>query len=189
MTEQDITAVLGEAQKGSRDAAEALLAAVYDRLRSLADDQLRRERPGHTLQPTALVHEAYLKLVDQSRVEWQGRTHFFAVAAQAMHRILIDHARARNREKRGGGWRQVTLHDAYALTSQRDLELIALHDALEKMRTIDARATEAAELRIFGGLGSEEIARMLDVSARTVERDWKWAQAWLRRELTGREEP
>jgi RNA polymerase sigma factor (TIGR02999 family) len=184
MADPDITSLLHEAREGGGD-RDALLAAVYDRLRSLAEESLRRERPGHTLQPTALVHEAYLKLVDQNRVEWRGRTHFHAVAAEAMRRILVDHARARNRKKRGGGCRRVTLYDAFALTRDRGLDMIDLHDALERMRAIAGRAADVVEQRIFGGLEVDEVARMLDVTTRTVERDWKWAQAWLRRELSG----
>lgn len=187
MPTDDLSRMLCDAAGGSGD-RDALLDAVYDRLRELAEDQLRRERPGHTLQPTALVHEAYMKLVDQTRVEWQGRSHFCAVAAEAMRRILVDHARARNREKRGGGCRKVTLHDAYTLTSNRDLEMIALDEALGRMRAISERAATITEQRIFGGVGSEDAARMLNVTPRTVERDWKWAQAWLRRELGDRSE-
>ena len=158
---------------------------VYEELRTLAEGYLRRERSDHTLQPTALVHEAYLKLVDQNRVDWQGKTHFKAVAAQAMHRALVDHARARNREKRGGKWRRVTLYDAFALAgAHKDLEALALHDALEKMQRLDERQRKVVELRLFGGLTSEEAGRILGVSARTVDRDWKMGQAWLRRELS-----
>ena len=187
MTADDGSRMLRDTDGGGAD-REALLDAVYDRLRGLAEDQLRRERAGHTLQPTALVHEAYMKLAKQEKVRYQGRSHFCAVAAEAMRRILVDHARARNREKRGGGCRKVTVHDAYALTSNRDLELIALDEALERMRAISDRAATIVEQRIFGGLGSAETARMLDVTPRTVERDWKWAQAWLRRELGDRSE-
>lgn len=187
MPDEELTTMLRDVASGRVD-RDKLLAAVYDGLRGLAADQLRSERPGHTLQPTALVHEAWIRLVDQTRVEWQGRTHFHAVAAQAMRRILIDHARAKKREKRGGGWRRVTLDDAYALTRDRNIDVIALHDALEKMHGIAERAATIVELRIFGGLSNEDVARMLDVSERTVERDWKWAQAWLRRELLEAEE-
>ena len=123
-------------------------------------------------------------LVDQTRVNWQGKTHFKAVAAQAMGRLLVDHARARNREKRGGGWRRVSLYDAFQLSERNDLDALSLQDALEKMRSLDDRQAQVVELRLFGGLSSEESARILGVSVRTVERDWKMGQAWLRRELS-----
>ena len=184
MAERDITSILNEAGPGNESARDALLEAVYGEIRALAEARLRQERAGHTLQPTALVHEAYLKLVDQTRVNWQGRTHFLAVAAQAMRRILIDHARRRGREKHGGGWRRVTLYDAFALKADHDLDVVALHEALEKMARLDERQANVVELRLFGGLTTEETARMLEVSTRTVERDWKMGQAWLRRELS-----
>ena len=187
MAERDITSMLNDAGPGNAAARDALLEAVYDEIRALAEGKLRQERAGHTLQPTALVHEAYLKLVDQTRVNWQGRTHFLAVAAQAMRRILIDHARRREREKRGGSWRRVTLYDAFALRTDHDLDVVALHEALEKMARLDARQAKVVELRLFGGLTAEETARMLDVSTRTVDRDWKMGQAWLRRELSERD--
>ena len=137
-----------------------------------------------TLQPTALVHEVYLRLVDRSRVRWQGRTHFKAVAAQAMHRVLVDHARAKNRTKRGGGRRPATLYDAFALAENRVLDTLALHDALEKMRTLAERQADVVEYRLLGGLSSEESARLLGVSSRTIERDWTMAQACMRRDLS-----
>ena len=150
----------------------------------MAAKALRRERPDHTLQATALVHEAYLKLVDQTRVDWQGSTHFKAVAAVAIRRVLIDHARSKKREKRGGNWRKVTLHDAFALAEKNDLDMISLHEAMEKMRKIDERQHKVVELRLFGGLSSDDTAKILDVSLRTVERDWKMGKTWLRRELS-----
>ena len=180
----DATGLLGEAGGGNRRAADELLTLVYDELHDLAGGKMRQERTGHVLQPTALIHEAYLKLVDQSRVNWQGKTHFKAVAAQAMHRVLVDHARAENRQKRGGGRRPVTLHDAFALVENRAMDALALHDALEKMRKLDERQTTVVEYRLFGGLGSEETARLLGVSSRTVDRDWTMGQAWLRREMS-----
>ncbi|MHC4416771.1 MAG: sigma-70 family RNA polymerase sigma factor [Planctomycetota bacterium] len=180
----DATRLVTDLSGGNERAADELLRLVYDELRALAQGYLRRERPDHTLQPTALVHEAYLKLVDQTRVDWKGRTHFKAVAAQAMHRVLVDHARAHGREKRGGGWRRVPLYDAFQLGGRRQLDPLDLHDALEKMRQLDERQTSVVELRLFGGLSGEEAARILGVSVRTVERDWKMGQAWLRRELS-----
>ena len=185
MTNQpDATGLLNEAEAGDHQAADKLLGLVYDELHELAAGKMRGERTDHTLQPTALVHEVYLRLVDQSRVKWQGKTHFKAVAAQAMHRVLVDHARAKNRTKRGGGRRPATLYDAFALAENRVLDALALHDALEKMRTVDNRQTDVVEYRLSGGLSSEETARLLEVSSRTVERDWTMGQAWLRRELS-----
>ena len=184
MSPANPTELLSDITAGDARAADELLKLVYPELRQLAQQALRRERPDHTLQATALVHEAYLKLIDQTRVDWQGQTHFKAVAAMAMGRILVDSARARNREKRGGGWRRVTLHDAFSLSEQRELDPLELAEALETMKQLDARQGAVAEYRLFAGLTSEEIARLLEVSTRTVERDWKMAQAWLRRELT-----
>ena len=180
---KDITAMLTAKIDGDRRSADALLEAVYDELRSLADGKLRRERAAHTLQPTALVHEAYMKLVDQERVSWQGKTHFYAVAAQAMQRILVDHARHGKRQKRGGGWQKVELDDACIMEDQPALDLLALEQAMEKMKALDPRQARVVELRLFGGLTADETAQMLDVSVRTVDRDWTMAQAWLRREL------
>ena len=180
----DATELVADLSGGNARAADELLPLVYEELRALAEGYLRRERPDHTLQPTALVHEAYLKLVDQSRVDWQGRTHFKAVAAQAMHRVLVDHARARGREKRGGGWRQVPMYDAFQLGGRERLDPADLLDALDKMRELDERQANVVKLRVFGGLSGEEAARILGVSVRTVERDWKMGQAWLRRELS-----
>lgn len=179
----DVTQMLSDAADGKPRAAEELLPVVYDELRGLAANYLHHERANHTLQPTALVHEAYMKLVDQTRVNWQGTTHFRAVAAQAMQRVLIDHARGKNRQKRGGGWQKVTMHDAFTLTDQSDIDVEALHEAMEKMRQLDERQTKVVELRVFGGLSSAEIAKYLDVSERTADRDWKMGLAWLRREL------
>ena len=184
MSPTNPTELLSNITGGDTRAADELLKLVYPELRQLAQRALRRERPDHTLQATALVHEAYLKLIDQTRVDWQGQTHFKAVAAMAMGRILVDSARARNREKRGGGWRRVTLHDAFGLSKQRELDPVDLAEALETMKQLDARQGAVAEYRLFAGLTSEETARLLDVSTRTVERDWKMARAWLRRELT-----
>jgi RNA polymerase sigma factor (TIGR02999 family) len=184
MPTTDVTAILNDFDGGDRRAGDVLLGAVYDELHALAERRLRGEQRGHTLQPTALVHEAYLKLVDQSRVHWQGRTHFKAVAAQAMQRVLVDHARHKKRQKRGGGWRQVTLHDAYALRRDHQVDALALTEAMEAMRALDERQAKVVELRLFGGLTVAETAGLLGVATRTVERDWKMGQAWLRRELS-----
>lgn len=157
---------------------------VYDEFRALAARHLRRERANHTLQPTALVHEAYLRLIDQTRVDWQGRTHFFAVGAQAIRRILVDHARNRKRQKRGGGAGRVTLDESVALAPQRAEEILALDEALETLGKLDARQAQVVEMRFFAGMSVEEVAEVLGVSKRTIEGDWTMARAWLMRELS-----
>jgi RNA polymerase sigma factor (TIGR02999 family) len=156
---------------------------VYEELRTLASSYLRRESLGHTLQPTALVHEAYMRLVDQRRVQWTGRSHFLAIAAQAMRRILVEHARKRNAARRGGG-RGVTLEDHHALVSDEPVDLIALDTALQRLEVLDARQAQTVELRFFGGLEIREIAEMQGVSEITVKRDWRSAKAWLFNELS-----
>lgn len=183
-SKSDLTELLEDVSRGNQRAADELLQSVYGEIRDMAANALQREHPGHTLQATALVHEAYIKLVDQTRVDWQGETHFKAVAAIAIRRVLIDHARSKNREKRGGNWRKVTLHDAFALVNDRNLDLLCLHEAMEKMQKLDFRQHRVVELRLFGGLTSDETAKILDVSSRTVDRDWKMGQVWLRRELS-----
>jgi RNA polymerase sigma factor (TIGR02999 family) len=188
-TSADTTRLLAEAGGGNPQAADALLALVYDELRELAEACMRRERPGHTLQPTALVHEAFLRLVDQTRVDWQGRTHFKAVAARAMQRLLVDHARGRDREKRGAGWRRVALDDAFLAGPDRAFDSLMLQEALDKMRLLDPRQTQVVEYRLLGGLDARETARILGVSLRTVERDWTMGRAWLRRELSKGDRP
>jgi RNA polymerase sigma factor (TIGR02999 family) len=165
---------------------ENLLPFVYDELRRLAGSYLRREGAGHTLQATELVHEAYLRLADQTRVDWAGRTHFFAVAATAMRRILVDHARRRSRQKRGGAEQQVTLHDELDFFRTAELEaedLIVLDDALTALADYDQRQSRIVEMRAFAGLTVEEVAGILGVSKRTVEGEWAHARAWLRRRL------
>ena len=157
---------------------------LYADFRALALRQLAKERKGHTLQPTALVHEAFLKLVDQSRVNWHGRTHFFAVGAQAMRRILVEHARGRKRQKRGGGARRVALDEVDAVVPDRGADVLAIDEALERLAALDGRQARVVEYRVFGGLGMEEIAGALGVSKRTVEGDWRMARAWLHRELS-----
>lgn len=170
---------------GDRSAAEQLFALLYDSFHDLAARYLKAERPGHTLSPTALVHEAYLKLVDQSRVSWQGRTHFLAVGAQAMRRILVDHARARKRSKRGGGRVRIQLAEGLALSVQRDEDVLAVDEALARLAKVDPRQATIVELRFFGGLGVAEVAEFLALSKRTIENEWTMARAWLRRELGG----
>ena len=163
--------------------AAELLPLVYNELRQLAANYLKRERDGHTLSPTALVHEAFLKLVDQSRVDWKGKTHFLAVGADAMRRILIDHARARKRDKRGRDWRRVAFDHAVADLAVLDVDLVDFRDALEALAALDSRQARVVELRLFAGLSMEEIATVLTVSKRTIEGDWTHAKAWLRERL------
>ena len=187
----DVTAALIELQEGANDlepTAKRILPTVYAELRSLAAYYLRGERPGHTLQATALVHEAFLRLADQDRVNWRGRTHFFAVAAQAMRRVLVDHARARLREKRGGDLQRVTLGDSLpgcpSDPAGLDLETILdLDRALTKLAALDPRQADLVEQRFFGGCPVAQAATNLGVSVRTAEADWAHAKAWLSREL------
>ncbi|MCI0364616.1 MAG: sigma-70 family RNA polymerase sigma factor [Phycisphaerales bacterium] len=181
----DATQVLTLAVKGDRQAAANLLPLVYDELRALAAKALRRERPDHTLQPTALVHEAFLRLIDQTHAEYKSRTHFFAIGAQAIRRVLVDHARRQGADKRGGDWLKVTMEHAAAQQGTNDdaLDVLGLDEALNKLAGLDERQSKVVELRFFGGLSVEETAAMLDVSPRTVEEDWRMAKAWLRREL------
>lgn len=182
-----IVADLSGGKSGPPASAEELLPLVYDELRQRAELYMRWERPGHTLRPTALVHEAYLKLVDQSRVNWRGRTHFFAVGANAMRRLLIDHARGRRREKRGGGWQRITLAESLPASRDPNLDLdqlLSLNSALEKLARLDERQARVVELRFFAGLKVDEVAHLLGVSQRTVEGDWMHARAWLKRELS-----
>ena len=184
-----IVSALGEDEADSPATPEELLPLVYEDLRRRAALYMRRESPGHTLQPTALVHEAYLKLVDQSRVNWRGRTHFFAVGANVMRRLLIDHARGRGRKKRGRGWQRVTLAESLSPSKDPNLnveELLSLNNALEKLSRLDERQAKVVELRIFAGLTVDEVAHLLGVSKRTVDDDWRHARAWLKRELSHR---
>lgn len=181
---RDATEILSEVGKTDASVVAAkLLPLVYKELRTLAAKYLRQERLGHTLDPTALVHEAFLRLVDQDRVNWQGKTHFFAVCAEAMHRILIDYARSNRRLKRGGEWRRVALHNAVSELARSDVQLIDFKDALERLATLDKRQARVVQLRLFAGLTMEEIAGVLGVSKRTIEGDWTHAKAWLRAEL------
>lgn len=170
---------------GDQSALERLTPLVYTELRRLAARYLRRERTGHTLQSTALVHEAYLRLIDQNRVQWQNRAHFFGVAAQLIRRILVDHARNRNAHKRGAGAVKLALDEAIALPQQRDLDLVALDDALETLAKLDPQQARVVELRFFTGLSVEETAEVLQISPATVKREWTAAKAWLYREISG----
>jgi len=179
----DVTILLEKAGDGDTSAVNRLMPLVYDELRALAESCLQRERPDHTLQATALVNEAYLRLVKQEDVKWQNRAHFFAVAAQAIRRILVDHARTHGRAKRGGGHQRVCLDEDLVVPEERDLDLVALDEAMEKLAKLNKRQARIVELRFFGGLGLKEVAEFLGVSPRTVDGDWSMARAWLRREL------
>jgi RNA polymerase sigma factor (TIGR02999 family) len=182
-TTADVTRILRAWRDGDATAPDRLMPLVYAELRRLARDYLRRERPGHTLQPTALVHEAYLRLVRQSDVDWQSRAHFFGIAARMMRRILIDHARAHLADKRGGGPRPLSLDETIHTPADRAAELVALDDALERLAELDPRKGRVVELRFFGGLTAAEAAAFLEVSEKTVKRDWQIARLWLHREL------
>ncbi|MEO6525330.1 MAG: sigma-70 family RNA polymerase sigma factor [Gemmatimonadaceae bacterium] len=186
-TPPDVTGLLLAWRAGDAAAGERLLPAIYDELHRQAARAMRREDGAHTLQATALVHEAYLRLVDQRRVEWRSRAHFFGVAAQMMRRVLVDHARTRLAAKRGGALQRVTLRDVGAGDSAVDdeLDVLALHDALERLAAFDPDQARLVELRYFGGLGIEDTAEALGVSPATVKREWAVARAWLRRELEG----
>ena len=184
-----VTQLLEKFEPGDRHAGEQLFADVYTELRALAARYLHRERKSHTLQPTALVHEAYLKLVGQTRVDWQGRAHFLAFAAQAMRQILVDHARRHRAEKRGGDRHRIALDDNLVIESNRDVDLLALEDALIKLTKLDPRQAQMIELRFFGGLSIVEVAKVIGKSKRSVEREWTMVRAWLRRELSTSDVP
>ena len=183
-----VTRLLADFSEGSAAAKEELFGVVYQDLRAMAAAYLRRERHGHTLQPTALVHEAYCRLVDRDKAGLQDRNHFFAVAAQAMRRILVDHARKRGAKKRGGGRYRIALDRLPELQEERDAMMTALDDALTELAALDERQSRIVELRFFGGLTIEQAAEVLGISHATVERDWKVAKAWLHRELTRSQE-
>jgi RNA polymerase sigma-70 factor (ECF subfamily) len=181
----EVTNLLRSWGRGEEDAANRLLAVIYDDLHAQAARAMRREGGEHTLQATALVHEAYLRLVDQKHVDWKNRAHFFAIAAQSMRRVLVDHARGRLAEKRGGGVEKVTLSDAAVGSNDDDaVDVLALHDALERLAALDADQARVVELRYFGGMNIDETAEALGISAATVKREWAVARAWLKRELS-----
>jgi RNA polymerase sigma-70 factor, ECF subfamily len=185
---QGITQLLLAWSNGDQEALEKLTPLVYAELHRLAKFYMVRERTGHTLQTTALIHEAFLRLIDWKNVRWQNRAHFFGVAAQVMRRILVDFARSRQSIKRGNGTQQISLDEAITIHEDRSAELIALDDALKSLAEIDRRKSEIIELRFFGGLSAEETAEVLNVSLRTVEREWNLARTWLYRELRGKDE-
>ncbi len=181
---EQATEIVNALAAGNREASKRLFELLYEDFRRLAGAYLKKEHPGHTLQPTALVHEAYLKLIDQTRVQWHGRTHFFAVGAQAMRRILVDHARYRHRAKHGGGRYRICLRDDLVLSRQRDEDLLVVDEAIEKLTLVDPRQATIVELRFFGGLSVEEVAEVMGLSKRTIEKEWTMVRAWLRRELS-----
>lgn len=179
----EVTLLLRRVSAGDASPVSRLLPLVYEELKAMAESHLRQERSGHTLQATALVHEAYLKLVEQRSTDWQNRGHFFAIAAQAMRRILCNHARDRSRQKRGGKRKRVDLSDSIVLADAPEVEFDALDDALVKLGAMDERKVRIVELKFFAGLSIEEIAQFLEVSTATVKREWTLAKAWLAREL------
>jgi len=184
MQPEGITQMLIRWSGGDRSALDKLMPLVHSELRRLANNYLRRERQNHTLQPTALVNEAYLRLIDQRTANWQNRAQFYGIAAQLMRRILVDHARQHKAAKRGGSDQQrLSITSAGSLVAKPDLDVLALHEALEELATIDPQQERIVELKFFGGLSIEETAEVLGVGHATVERDWKMARAWLRRKL------
>ena len=181
----DVTRILAACRDGDADALESLFPLVYDQLRRLADRHPAKENVGHTLQPTALVHEAWMKLVDQESRDWKNESHFLCVAAMAMRRILVNHALAKKAKKRGGASRRVALDEALVMFEERAEDLLALDDALKELEKEDERKARVVEMRFFAGLTEEEIARALGVTTRTIERDWRVARAWLKTRVEG----
>ncbi|HRH41909.1 MAG TPA: sigma-70 family RNA polymerase sigma factor [Pyrinomonadaceae bacterium] len=182
---EQITVLLREWSEGNPEALDELLPLVYSELHKQAKRYLRRERQDHTLQTTALIHEAYLKLIDQRNVEWESRTHFFAISAQMMRRILVDHARSKHREKRGGNDVKISLEEmGFVVSNEINVDLLALDEALKRLEEIDKQQTRVVELRYFSGLSLEETAEALHISRATAARDWAIAKSWLHRELT-----
>jgi len=182
---EDVTRLLLAWRDGNDQALARLMPLVYDELRRLAASYMRRERPDHTLQPTALLNEAYLRLVDQARVAWQGRAHFFGIAARMMRRILMDHARQHRAAKRGSGGRKLPLDEAMEEPLRQDVDLLALDEALSRLEELDPRQSRVVELRFFAGLEVTEVAEVLGISPATVKREWAVARAWLHREIAG----
>jgi RNA polymerase sigma-70 factor (ECF subfamily) len=178
----EITQLLKQLSHGNREAEGRLIPLVYDRLRRLAARYMRRERRDHTLQPTALVHEAYLKLIDQRSVSWQSRAHFYCIASRMMRRVLVDHARDAKAWKRDGGCK-IPLEPSFIYSEEKPAELLAIDEALHRLAQVDSRQAQVVELRFFGGCSEEEIGKILGISARTVKRDWSVARAWLYAEL------
>jgi RNA polymerase sigma factor (TIGR02999 family) len=183
-TSGEVTNLLLELKRGNKEAEGRLIPLVYKELRRIAAMYLRRESPGHSLQATALVHEAYIRLIDIREVDWQSRSHFFAVSATLMRRILVDHARRSNARKRGDGWDAVSLDEAILPSPERAPEILALDEALNKLASFDERQSKIVELRFFAGMSEDEAGSVLGISARTVKRDWRIAKAWLFKELS-----
>jgi RNA polymerase sigma-70 factor (ECF subfamily) len=181
---QEVTQLLVDWGNGNQAALDQLIPLVYTELRQLARRYMSRKRPGHTMQTTALIHEAYLRLADQNQVRWENRAHFLGIAARLMRQILIEHARRHTRAKRGGGAGTIALDEAAIVSQTRAAELLALDDALERLAAIDPRKSRVVELRFFGGLSVEEAAIVLNVAPNTVLRDWRLAKAWLHREIS-----
>ena len=179
----EITRILKSWSGGNREAVDDLMPLVYDELHKVAAQYLRRQRPDHTLQPTALVNEAYLKLIDISDVDWQDRAHFFAFASQTMRHILVDYARAQLREKRGGAAQRLSLDEAISYSKDTEVDLLSLDEALRELEAIDEKQSKIVELRFFGGLTVEETAVVLKISPATVKREWRIAKAWLHRKI------
>lgn len=184
----DLTSLLVNSRKGDKQAEADLIHLVYDELRKMAAYYLKRERSEHTLQPTALVNEVYMKLIEQTKIEWKDRAHFFGTAAHLMRQILVDYARNHNRAKRGSGVKRLSLDEAIGFTKMPDLDLVALDDALTTLATIDSQQSRIVELRFFGGLSIDETAAELGISATTVSREWTMAKARLHREISKREQ-
>jgi RNA polymerase sigma factor (TIGR02999 family) len=185
----DISQLLIDLRNGNLDAQARLITLVYKELRRIAARYLRKENHHHSLQPTALVHEAYLRLTRMQELDWQSRSHFFAVSATLMRRILVDHARASNARKRGDGWDAASLNEAILPAPERGPEIVALDEALDKLARIDERQARTVELRFFAGMSEEETGQVLGISARTVKREWRMAKAWLYNELNCRPAP
>ena len=186
-SQKEVTQLLIDWGKGDQAALEKLLPLVDGELRRLAGRYMRRESPGHTLQTSALVNEAYLRLIEQKSVHWQNRAHFFGIAAQLMRRILVDHARRRQYAKRGGGAQKVSLDEAAMAPQERAAGLVALHEALEQLAAMDERKGRIVEMKFFGGLTTEEVAEVLQVTPRTIEREWRKAKAWLHNAISKEE--
>jgi RNA polymerase sigma factor (TIGR02999 family) len=180
---QNVTEMLRDWRNGDQEALGKLIPVVYDELRHQAARYLRRERPGHTLQTTALIHEAYLRLINQQNIEWQNRAHFYAIAARLMRQILVDHARKRQATKRGGSDIKIPLAEAVVISPGVNADLVALDEALTRLAALDPQQSRIVELRYFSGLSVEETAEVLGVSSRTVKRDWNVAKAWLRQQI------
>lgn len=180
----EVTDLLVAMRHGSKDAEMRLIPLVYRELRRIAANQLGHEDPNHSLQATALIHEAYIRLIGIRKIDWQNRSHFFAVAASLMRRILVEHARASKADKRGAGWNAVSLNEGMLPTPERSSEIVALDEALTRLAELDQRQSKIVEMRFFAGMSEEETGEALGISARTVKRDWRIARAWLFKELT-----